>query len=340
MRLWICLTVCFLLTGVGCQQEAGIVDSLEKTGATVARGLDGSTKSVRFGDGEIAAECVEQLKQLSTLQEVHGKAGSLNDEQAAAIIGLPKLTAVTLLDSGAGAAVITGIKESMTLRDVDLSGASGCNDEVIAALADQMHLRVLKLDRTPLTDASAKVLGSLSSLEELSLLDTEFTAEGIAVLAEALPNLKSLSVRSAAIDDSVMAVVAQMKNLESLNLSGCRLTGSSLAQLTELASVRQLLLADCPDLTNEGVLLLGAMPTLEELDVSGSQFSGVGFNQGGFRKLSTLLANRTKVTDECVGDFTGTPVLYSVQVRGTSVTEEGVRKHFAPTSQTNWAWDQ
>ena len=339
MRLWKCLTVCSLLAGIGCQQEAGIIDGLESTGAAVARGLDGSPKSVRFGSSTISVDAVEQLKQLATLQEVHGNASSLNDEQTAALLGLPKLTAVSLQDSGAAAASIGQISASATLRDVDLSGAEGCTDEVLAGLADQVHLRVLKLDGTPLTDASAEVLGSLSSLEELSLLDTGFTVAGIQQLAEALPELKSLSVRSADIDDSALAVIAGMKNLESLTLSGCPLNGSSLGELAALKSLRLLRLADCPNLTNDGVLALGALEVLEELDVSGSQFSGTGFNQSGFRKLSTLLANETQVTNEQVGDFTGTPVLYSVQVHGTPVTEEGVRKHFAPTSQTNWAWD-
>ena len=52
----------------------------------------------------------------------------------AALLGLPKLTAVSLQDSGAAAASIGQISASATLRDVDLSGAEGCTDEVLAGL--------------------------------------------------------------------------------------------------------------------------------------------------------------------------------------------------------------
>lgn len=340
MRTWKCLTLCALLAGIGCQQESGIVEGLEKAGAKVARGLDDRPKSVRFSDAAITSEVAEQLKGLSTLQEVHGSASGLSDEQTATVAGLPQLVALSLLDSDAASGCVKAISESQTLKDVDLSGSRSCTDDVIKGISGQAHLRVLKLDRTPLTDASAEALGSLSNLEELSLVDTQFSIDGIRALSEQLPNLKSLHIQSSTIDDSVVDVLVGMKNLETLGLSGCAITGTGLSALSELKKLRKLLLADCPGLTNDAVLSLGTMEVLEELDVSGSQFSGEGFNKSGFAKLSTLLANRTQVTNDRVGHFTGTPVLYSVQVYGTPVTEEGVRKHFAPTSQTNWAWDR
>lgn len=340
MRWWNWITLCLLLAVTGCQSESGTIEGLEKAGAKISRGLDDRPRSVRFLTGAVTAESVQQLQQLESLQDIHGTATGLSDEQVAAVMKLPKLTAVSLLDSDAGTACIKAVAASLTLSDLDLSGGDKLTDEAVAGLKGQVHLRVLKLDRTPLTDASADVLASLKNLEELSLLDTRISVAGLKTIAAGLPQLRILRAQSDQINDDVVDVLLSLQQLEEAELSGSKITSARLSELVAHKTLGKLLLADCPEITNDAVLSLGAMEALRELDVSGSQFNGEGFNASGFRNLESIGANNCPLTNESVVHFTGVPKLYSVKAKGTKVNEQGVRAHFGPTSSTIWSWDQ
>ena len=323
----------------GCQQEAARISELETAGATVSKGLDGSVTTVRFLTSNIASSCVESLQGISTLKQIHGAGPELTDAEVSQLAELPVLEALALPQSKAAAATIAAIAKSSTLRSIDFSGATSLSDEVIKGLQDHPHLKILNLSNTPLTDASIETISSISNLEELSLVGTKITTAAMVQLAESIPDLKLLAIGSDTLTDEIVPATFKFKSLETLEIVNSGLTGATLGALSGHPTLRKINLSGNTQLTNDNIMQLGQLQALENLNVEGSLFSSAGFNQSGFRKLSTLIANGTKVTDEDIANFAGVPVLYSVKVKATSVTEAGVRKHFAPTSQTGFEWD-
>ncbi|MCA9222275.1 MAG: PD40 domain-containing protein, partial [Planctomycetales bacterium] len=68
-------------------------------------------------------------------------------------------------------------------------GGKHWDDEAVSNLAGATQLRGLGLDRTTVGEGSIETLATLTGLRELSLSDTQFTAEGIEQLQEILPEV-------------------------------------------------------------------------------------------------------------------------------------------------------
>jgi hypothetical protein len=111
------------------------------------------------------------------------------------------------------------------------------------------------------------------------------------------------------------------------------LDDSTLDPIAKLTTLRVLDIGANPALTDAGILSLGVLPDVVNLDVSQSQLTGIGFNKAGFRKLASLIADGTKVTDVAIPDFQ-ISTLYSLRLRETSVSEAAVREVFPTNHQT------
>jgi Leucine-rich repeat (LRR) protein len=170
-------------------------------------------------------------------------------------------------------------------------------------------MKTLKLSGTQLTDTGIqKIAGSFPALEQLALDDCKITAAGVSAMSS-------------------------LSKLTHLSLHNCQLDDSALASIGRLTSLRVLDIGENPGLTDQGVLSLGSLPDLVNLDVSQSGLTGIGFNKAGFRKLASLLADGTKVTDAAIPDFQ-ISTLYSLGLRETGVTEAAVREVFPTNHQT------
>lgn len=331
-------SVLLLALASGCQQQAAKISDLESAGATVSRGLDGSVTTVRFLTSNISPECVESLKGITSLKQIHGAGPELTDAHIGQLAALPAVEVLSVSNSKAASEAIAAVAKSKTLKHVDFSGCQTLTDDVAKGLNGLTHINILNLSNTPLTDASIQDIGSIANLEQLTLTGTKITTKAVESLADSTPKLKLLAIGSDLLSDATISAAAAFELLETLEVTESGLTGASLASLSDSPMLRKINLSGSKQLTNENVLTLGNLPALEYLSVEGSLFTSVGLNKSGFQKLSTLVANGTKVSDSDVANFTGLPVLYSVKLKGTTVTEGGVRKHFAPTSQTGFEW--
>lgn len=329
---------CLLLAAVvGCGKENSGTGSTEIPGASITRGLNGQPRTVRFADGNPTAGDIAAIKGMTTLQEIHAEAPGINDAEFELLAKMPALTVVCMTKSNATSAAIAALAASETIYHLDLSGAVKLKDEDLSGLSGNKHLRVLTLSDIPLTDKVADVLASLENLEELSLDGTKITAATIRSLAERNPELKALSIGSSEIGEDVIASIALLTQLETLAITNSMINGESFGSLKSLPKLRGIKLTGCANVTNQAILAFAEFGALSNLNVSGTQFTAKGLNESGFGKLNLLEANDTQVTDEAIPYFKGLPSLYSVTLRGTSVTEEGVRKHFATNHQTAFA---
>ncbi|MCP4785099.1 MAG: hypothetical protein GY903_30250 [Fuerstiella sp.] len=326
---------CLLMICVaGCHQEEEVVESLELSGGTISRGLDGRPRAIRFDDGSPSNADLAIIKGVTSLQEIYADAPNAGDEEFAVFANMPSLSVLSLTSTKATGKSIASLAASKSLTHLDISGASDLTDDDLKPLSAHAHLRVLKLSEILLTDAIADVIVTLPKLEELSLDGTEITHVTIRRLAEQSPGLKSLSMGSALITDDVIPLIARFKDLETLEITRSAITGASMAAWSDLAKLKLIRLTDCASVTNEAVMDLADVALLFHLDVSGTQFTAIGLNQKGFASLNVLEADRTGVTDDAIAQFKGLPVLYSVTLRGTAVTLPGVRNHFAGNDQT------
>ncbi|MDG2126515.1 MAG: hypothetical protein P8K08_00830 [Fuerstiella sp.] len=333
--------LCLLMFGVvGCQKDEAVVESKAVMNADVSRGLDGSPMSIRFTDSAPTPADMAMIRNMPSLQEIHGEAPGVDDEELALLAEMPSLSVLALTGTKSTGQAIEALAGAKALRSLDLSGAVGITDDGLKPLTDHAELRVLKLSRIPLTDAIADVITSLPKLEELSLDGTGITEVTIQRIAKQRPGLKSLSIGSAHITDGVISSIVKFSDLEILEITKSAMTGASLVALSDLAKLKLIRLADNVSMTNDAIMQLADVAALYHLDVTGTQFTAVGLGQKGFSGLNMLDANRTKVTDDTIPQFKGLPALYSVSLKGTEVTMSGVREHFAENHQTAFLVDE
>ncbi|MEO2018943.1 MAG: hypothetical protein ABGZ53_31740 [Fuerstiella sp.] len=339
-RTKVIVPVLLMVCVTGCQQEEEVVETLEISGGTVSRGLDGKPRTIRFEDGSPSNAELAKIKGITSLQEIYAEAPDAGDAELAVFASMPSLSVLSLTGTKATGKSIEALTTSKSLKHLDLSGAVGITDDGLKSLSGHANLRVLKLSRIPLTDAIADVIVSLPRLEGLSLDGTEITDLTIKRMAEQSHGIKSLSIGSAKITDDVISSIAKFKKLEILEIKQAAITGASLAALSDLAKLKLIRLTDCASVTNEAIMQLADVAVLYHLDVSGTQFTAVGLNQKGFASLNMLEANRTNVTDDAIPQFKGLPALYSVSLQNTKVTLSGVREHFAENHQTAFMVDE
>ena len=167
----------------GCQQKEEVVETLEISGGTISRGLDGKPRTIRFVERSPSNAELAKIKGVTSLQEIYAEAPDAGDAELAVFCSMPSLTVLSLTGTQVTGKSIEALATSKSLMHLDLSGAVGITDDDLKSLSGHAHLRALKLSRIPLTDAIADVIVSLPKLEELSLDGTKITRVTIKRLA-------------------------------------------------------------------------------------------------------------------------------------------------------------
>lgn len=155
-----------------------------------------------------------------------GALPALADEEAEAAAAVEKLGGVVTRDEKApGKPVVeVSFQASTTGHPV--------TDKDLAVLKGLKHLKVLYLGYvTKTTDAGLVHLKGLTSLEKLTLPETDVTDAGMANLT-GLKNLKSLGlVFCKKITDKSVPYLSQLKNLQELNVASTKITPRGIAAL-------------------------------------------------------------------------------------------------------------
>ena len=116
----------------------------------------------------------------------------ISEQELAKVVGRSDLKSLDLSHAKISLDTLEQLKELKTIEKLVLS-STATRDNIVRLLEKHETLKQLALDATATTDYSIIFLFRLTSLEELDLRHTEFTAEGINVLKQDLPNCQILS---------------------------------------------------------------------------------------------------------------------------------------------------
>ena len=184
--------------------------------------------------------------------------------------------------------------KSERITEVDVVANRSSVDDVSFAMIVQLNgLQKLSLSGGSLSKESLKKLESLSSLEELYLVDTVTTDEDLAALCQNLKNLKRLTLRRLTkLSDQGLKSLHSLKELRNLSLLNLSIGSPGLESVTALSSLRAFDLRGCNLLNAEDYCLLTKMTALTDLKIGGASI-----NADVLRTVATL-PNLTGITVE------------------------------------------
>ncbi len=341
-RLLLPIGLTLVFSGCSAQsQPEAVVDptaALKALGVSFSSNLKNEIQTIRSGDHKLGDEDFLVIADLGSLKEIHAEAPGLTEKGFAAISALKKLQIVSVSGSTVTAKDIAAVATLPELRQLDLPRSRSIDDASIAVLKEHPTLESLDLSDTGLTDGSLDILLTIPNLKSLRLIGTGITDKGLAKLSAAT-QLQHLALGSELITDAGVTLLSANSELLHLEIVGTKVTDDSMQALAALSKLRLLRLTDNSALTDLGICRLGTLPALTELGVSGTGFSGSGCGESGFQALIALEANRSKVADSNIPEFSSMQSLNSLRLQGTTVTEPGVRKVFAANHHTQVAID-
>jgi hypothetical protein len=153
-------------------------------------------------------------------------------------------------------------------------------------VGDNGFERVTKVDsyRQEVNDATLVQLSALTGLEELDLVNANFTDDGLAVL-KPLKNLQRLYLSDRALTDRGIAQLSGptgLRSLKEVDLLDTKVTGSGFAGLCQLEAIR----ISYSPITDEGLRAICGISGLQSLRLSETRITDDGLKE--LRRLSRL----------------------------------------------------
>lgn len=153
------------------------------------RGLEGSkVQQLSFMSGNVSDEDGVVLGGLTELVNLTANGNPIGDATMAAIAGLPKLNLLQIPGTAVTDAAGPDFARMARLRTLFIDETS-VGDAFVAHLVG-LPLESLTLRKTSITDEGLKSLATITTLKNLTITDTGVTAEAVAELQAALPNLR------------------------------------------------------------------------------------------------------------------------------------------------------
>ena len=310
-------TLVFLIVGLGCltgcpgprgdggdADRAGGDSPAAPTSAATANAADvdavktlldslgGSTKytllphgvmtEIVIPDGSaLSAETVTLLGKLTDLQKLHLlNYRNLNDELAAQLSGLKKLTSLALTNSVIGDPTVEMITESFpNLTELDLSSNTNMTNSVLKVICQLAQLERLTLVQNRFNDLGTSHLSKLENLRVLDLRGNMEAGDMTLEIIGAMPKIVALKHRSTAVSNYGLEYLAGSKTLDSLLMQDFGITGESGQYLAQLENLTQLEIFRCQGFGSDGVLALKGMKltrlTLRDLPMVDDQAMSV-----------------------------------------------------------------
>jgi Leucine-rich repeat (LRR) protein len=272
----------------------------------------------------------------------------LTDDALQSVGDFPQLTDLVLVENLFTNRGLAHVARATRLQTLDLRGCS----QIDAAGLDQLkplgELTTLKLRGTFLDAACLRLLGSFPKLASLTIEDAPLSDDDLAGLSalpledltlercfnitdeglrhfQSLPALRTLALRDIAVLGPGLTHLAQLPELRTLRLRQTGIRDESLPLLEKLPHLERLDLVQAL-ITDEGLSAIGKLRTLAQLDLEANQLSDAGVaHLAGLENLRTLgLAGNEGLTDQSFQALTSLPMLTSLDLSGTAVTEQGL----------------
>jgi len=189
----------------------------------------------------------------------------ITDRGVAHLRNMPQLKGLNVMHASLRDA---SLKLLATMPNIDYLHLpnEGLTDAGVAHLSKLTGLKYLWVNcasNSPLTDESLQVIGGLHRLEELHIVGTGFTAEGVAHLFG-------------------------LKGLQVLSLGASEVDNDYLKQFAKLKSLRSLSWAFDNNVTLSGLKALDGLPTLETLNAKQVRQDNGGLDLSGLKGLKDL----------------------------------------------------
>ncbi|MGH7140132.1 MAG: hypothetical protein ACREHD_30705, partial [Pirellulales bacterium] len=209
------------------------------------------------------------------------------------------------------------------LRSLELTDKCGPMSEQAAAHLKSLHnIRSLSAMRQCLGDAGMAAIGSLTSLESLTLSGT--TDADIAQLA-CLTRLRYLKLDGTAATDAGLAPLTTLTQLEEVELNGFRITGTGLSAFAGKPRLHRLSLFGC-GLTDDGLSGLRELASLRELCLYYTPIAGPGLaHLARLRRLRCLDLSLTEIDDRGLDHLPDLARLEVLELVSTRITEASLR---------------
>ena len=242
---------------------------------------------------------------------------------------LNRYSALSVLDLSLTHITDGGMQEIKNLRsitDLSLYFAEYVTDEGVAAIKDWKRLKRLNLHGTKAGDTALEHIAGLTLLESLDVGSTLMTNVGLERLTT-LTNLRALTMGGNELSDAGIQALRQMPNLTYLDLSGRQgndknvwsiaMSDTGLQAVLTLKNLRELRFACVSTPVGIEGTKLGEVTTLSVTREWLEQLKSL-------TSLERLkLQGCGRINDEAVAVLIAMPSLREVDLKGTTVTEQG-----------------
>lgn len=272
----------------------------------------------------------------------------LTDGALQSVGDFPQLTDLILVENLFTNQGLAHLARATRLQLLDLRGCSQIDATGLEQLTPLGELTILKLRGEFLDAACLRLLGSFPKLASLTIEDAPLGDDDLTGLTalpledltlercfnitddglrhfQTLPALRTLALRDVAILGPGLAHLARLPELRTLRLRQTGIRDESLPLLQQLPHLERLDLVQAL-ITDEGLAAIGELHSLVQLDLEANQLSDAGVaHLAGLENLRTLgLAGNEGVTDQSFQVLASLPVLASLDLSGTAVTDQGL----------------
>jgi internalin A len=213
--------------------------------------------------------------------------------------------------------------------DLNLYFAEYVTDEGLAAIRGWKKLKRLNVHGTKITDTTLEHIAGITTLEQLNIGSAMVTDVGLERLTS-MPNLKELTMGGNKLGDAGLQALRQMPGLTYLDLNGRQGTDANIWAIS---------------MSDRGLDAVLSLKELRELRF-GCTFLGVGVEGNRLATVSAInvttrwlermkslpklerlkLQGCIRVDDDSLAVLASFPALREVDLKGTSVTENGLAK--------------
>ena len=162
------------------------------------------------------------------------------------------------------------------------------------------NLRQLRLNRTQIDNDVCQKIASLSSLEVLTLADTQINDVGVAALS-GLQNLKHLELTRCRISENGFHAIGNLPSLKTILIDSTNLNDRSLDLLCNASTLTELTLSR-NGISDFGLISLKKLELLEYLEIGLTGISGEGLAKlikgGGLKNLRYLGVYACPITEK------------------------------------------
>lgn len=280
------------LAHVGEMKQLRVLDlsgtPITDTGLLSLRGLT-RLENLTLDNTKVTNAGLAHLAPLVSLRELRCHIeGHITDEGAKQLSKLRSLRRI-IADLSVGEEGVKALAELPELEDLSLDGQN-ITDAVARHVAKMKSLNGIRLQNCPITDATVALLGGLPKLEVICLLRTRLTGEGLKSLAE-LPRLDRLYLDFGEHNRGFAGAlrhVGELSRLKLLSVRGGGLANEELKSLAELTAL-ETLYVDEMAIDDSGATCLGGLTSLKVLWARGGTLTDAGLEHlSNLRHLEDL----------------------------------------------------